>query len=655
MNKRIINILSGIVATVAAISCAGNDPQGEIADGTMVPVTIKASSISTRTTINGLNPLWCAGDEISVFTSDFTMCDPFVTDQGGVTAAFFSGMKPSGATLPYAIYPYNSSTTYDRRIGKVYSTLPSRQDGTGSCGIMMAVGGEEEGYDFVNACCLVKVNIPASLNVTKVILSSDGQLCGGFFADFDGTPSISGSNSSAANSVVIASNDDGFSGDVMLAVLPSTSTAYAMAFVNDEGKVAYNSGNFSSSFQAGHIKSLGTLSSSLTFRPAAGIGEGTTSDQEGSPVADTRNKQQIPNGDFETWTYDGVNLPNNFNSFQTATGTYSGTAYSSSERQVQRSTVTRPGSSGNYSCRIWTRVINLVLLKISAQGNLTSGRISAGSMSATDVNNNNFTDRGASTTNGSATNPCYMTFTGHPDSMVVWVKFTAKSSSQYGEVSADIHDDYNYVHHYKLNDPTSSSYSKENAKHLVASASQKFKTSSNWARLSMPFTYTSNTDARYILINATTSNVPGDGNKNDELYIDDIEMIYNPLPFTVNTGAGGWCTACMDFNAVVPSGASVYGVTAMVDDIAVLKEIPSGSVIPAGTAVLVHSNSSNVEFAVGNGSPVAVAGNILSGVTESTSAPSGCYVLSDDSTSDRPVFKLYSGSTLQANEAYLLR
>lgn len=31
-------------------------------------------------------------------------------------------------------------------------------------------------------------------------------------------------------------------------------------------------------------------------------------------------KPQIPNGDFETWTYDGENLPNNWNSFQTASG-----------------------------------------------------------------------------------------------------------------------------------------------------------------------------------------------------------------------------------------------------------------------------------------------------------------------------------------------
>ena len=55
---------------------------------------------------------------------------------------------------------------------------------------------------------------------------------------------------------------------------------------------------------------------------------------------------QVPNGDFETWTFDGENLPDNWNSFQTATGTWAGMGYSSSNRQVKRSTDVRPGSNG---------------------------------------------------------------------------------------------------------------------------------------------------------------------------------------------------------------------------------------------------------------------------------------------------------------------
>ena len=53
-----------------------------------------------------------------------------------------------------------------------------------------------------------------------------------------------------------------------------------------------------------------------------------------SGAAQAQNRPQITNGDFETWTYDGANLPNYFNSFQTADGSYSSYGYDSSNRQV---------------------------------------------------------------------------------------------------------------------------------------------------------------------------------------------------------------------------------------------------------------------------------------------------------------------------------
>ena len=132
-----------------------------------------------------------------------------------------------------------------------------------------------------------------------------------------------------------------------------------------------------------------------------------------------QDRPQITNGDFETWTFDGVNLPNYFNSFQTADGTFSGTAYSSSNRQVQRSTDVRPGSSGKYSCDIWSRKV----WGVNAQGNLTTGRVHASAMIATGKNNYNYSDRDGSNTNNGVKNPCAMPFTGKPDSLVAWVKF----------------------------------------------------------------------------------------------------------------------------------------------------------------------------------------------------------------------------------------
>ena len=154
-----------------------------------------------------------------------------------------------------------------------------------------------------------------------------------------------------------------------------------------------------------------------------------------SGAAQAQNHPQITNGDFETWTFDGANLPNYFNSFQTADGLFSGLAYDKNNRQVKRSTDKRPGSMGSYSCSIWSRKVSGVV----AQGNLTTGRVHAAAMSATGKNNYNYSDRDGSNTNNGVNNPCAMPFTGRPDSLVVWVKFTPNgtdSSHPYAKVTA---------------------------------------------------------------------------------------------------------------------------------------------------------------------------------------------------------------------------
>ncbi len=241
-------------------------------------------------------------------------------------------------------------------------------------------------------------------------------------------------------------------------------------------------------------------------------------------------KPQIPNGDFETWTYDGENLPNNWNSFQTADGSLAGSGYDSNDRQVGRSTNIRPGSKGKYSCYIWSRSVKFLGFEIGviAQGNLTTGRVHAAAMSAASENNYNYTDRtGAEKANGKAGEPCAMKFTGKPKAVKVWVKYmqggTGYGSHATAKFSAVIHDDADYIS-YGL-----PSYDNDNNKALVvASAVQEIPyTGGNWVELNIPFEYTNNgATPAYIQINASTNAYPGAGKKDDYLYIDDIEMVY---------------------------------------------------------------------------------------------------------------------------------
>ena len=232
---------------------------------------------------------------------------------------------------------------------------------------------------------------------------------------------------------------------------------------------------------------------------------------------------QVPNGDFETWTFDGENLPNNWNSFQTADGNYATMGYSSSNRQVKRSTDVRPGSEGQYSCAIWARSV----LGVIAQGNLTSGRVHAGSMSATNKENYNYTDRDGSTTKNGVTNRCAMPFAGKPKAVKVWVKYV-QGGTGYGEYnkakfSAIIHSDADYISYGLPENDTP-----ENKSLVVASAVKEIEyNDGEWVELTIPFEYTNNdVEPAYIQINASTNAYPGKGKANDYLYIDDIEMVY---------------------------------------------------------------------------------------------------------------------------------
>lgn len=365
-----------------------------------------------------------------------------------------------------------------------------------------------------------------------------------------------------------------------------------------------------------------------------------------SGAAQAQNRPQITNGDFETWTFDGANLPNYFNSFQTADGLFSGLAYDKNNRQVKRSTDKRPGSTGSYSCSIWSRKVSGVV----AQGNLTTGRVHAAAMSATGKNNYNYSDRDGSNTGNGFTNPCAMPFTGKPDSLVVWVKFAPSgtdSSHPYAKVTATIHSDFDYIDGYAQT---------SDSKYVVATAINMTiaKTNGQWKRLSIPFKYTNNgAQPKYILLSAATNAYPGGGNENDYLYLDDITLVYKQS-YRLDIPSQGWATLCLDFNAKVPAGAKVYTVTELVAGYAKLQEIPAGSIIPANTGLLVRSEASNVTFESSIMDPMSVSDNILQGRTTAGSCQAGqYYVLSPASTKDRAVFGLYQGTSLAANKAYI--
>ena len=213
-------------------------------------------------------------------------------------------------------------------------------------------------------------------------------------------------------------------------------------------------------------------------------------------------QQQIGNGDMEQWANNDE--PDNWNSFLTAAGTWSGFAGD----QCESSTDVRPGTSGTKSCRIFAAQV----LTAVANGNVTLGRINMGSTTPSNSANHNFSV---------TSDPNFSeTLTDAPDSIVFWAKFTPNGGAWNARMKATIHDSYDYT------DPETGA----SASHIVATAVKNFPTTNgSWKRFSIPFDYSGPASvSEYILITFATNETPGVGAANDEVLIDDVELIYNP-------------------------------------------------------------------------------------------------------------------------------
>ena len=221
-----------------------------------------------------------------------------------------------------------------------------------------------------------------------------------------------------------------------------------------------------------------------------------------------QNNYQLLNPGFEQWDGGYTSEPTHWNTFESSDGTYASLA---SDNHHYRRPGHRPQGSGSYYLTIYTKSI----MGIKANGNMITGRVHAGAMSAASSNNYNYTQR-------SNSNHC-QPFTATPDSIYVWVSFYAGSPDSRAQIEAVIHGNNDFK---SPNDLDNTSLYKGRAlmqtTRTTSSASQM-----NWVQLKVPFIYSGSSDAAYILVSMTTNYLPGEGDKNDSLSIDDIEFIYS--------------------------------------------------------------------------------------------------------------------------------
>lgn len=247
-------------------------------------------------------------------------------------------------------------------------------------------------------------------------------------------------------------------------------------------------------------------------------------------------KTQIGNGDFEDWRSNN-HAPANWNSFETASGTYNGTV---SAQQVEMVEEHRPGSDGLYCARIYSRSVVIA----TAQGNLTLGIINADAMKANDKGNHNYSD---------ISDPAKSeTIDRIPTALKVWVKFVpakANANYPYARVAATVHDAYNYITY-----GSASHDNDANKAHAIAQAELNFA-ACEWTELTIPFTRTGivTEGQKYIIVNFSTNATPGEGQVGDNLYIDDVELVYDDVaPTAYDKQAGTLADAAYTAPAATP-------------------------------------------------------------------------------------------------------
>ncbi|MCR5181046.1 MAG: chitobiase/beta-hexosaminidase C-terminal domain-containing protein [Bacteroidaceae bacterium] len=223
-------------------------------------------------------------------------------------------------------------------------------------------------------------------------------------------------------------------------------------------------------------------------------------------------KYQVENSDFEQWDDAGTanQEPAHWNSFQHASGKMADIVKA---QQVVQSEDVRPGSEGTASVCIYARS---VMGLATAQGNLTTGCINGGSMSASDGSGNyNYSN---------VDDPDFhQVFNGLPDSLRVWVKYQPGDASTKGKVSAKLHT-YGYYQ-----DPYANLDKIGQTQNVARVEIAVDATGDEWVELTVPVEYdiTDGTRPGVALISLATCNVPGGGSSSDKMFVDDLSFVYN--------------------------------------------------------------------------------------------------------------------------------
>ena len=253
---------------------------------------------------------------------------------------------------------------------------------------------------------------------------------------------------------------------------------------------------------------------------------------------------QIKNSGFENFV-ESSGEPFAWHGFKSATGTFAGAA----QGKLGSSTDKRPGSTGSKSA-----VITSGKFMVINNGTMTTGRLNAGSMSATNTANHSEMNMGSAETDANG-DPFYTIMHGRPDAIKFWIKFsqgTHNNSYPNATMSAIITDGTYYQ------DPEDKAYTNK-----LATAKNNTIAECDWTEMNVPFSYdydNENVDGKALLVTFSTNATPGKGSDGDKVWIDDIAMVYNAAitGITVNGQAlKGFSQDVYEYNFRLADGETI--------------------------------------------------------------------------------------------------
>lgn len=246
---------------------------------------------------------------------------------------------------------------------------------------------------------------------------------------------------------------------------------------------------------------------------------------------DANQMGQLPNSGFEEFS-EKSKEPIGWHSFYK--GNLAGSLAGTAAGQRTWESEDKPESSeGTKSVMIKSSSI----FSVSANGTITTGRIQAGAMTASNKKNCSFLDF-SKTDLDVDNNPFYAVLTNKPDFIKMSVKYHVGERSA-KDWSGKVETYSNYVtasakailtNGKYVQDPEVDDYNDN----IIARAENKTiaDTKDAWQEISIPFTYAKDKETpKAALVTISTCAEPGGGSKNskdpDILYVDDVELVYN--------------------------------------------------------------------------------------------------------------------------------